>query len=184
MYEKILVVLADGFEEIEALGAVDVLRRLQFAVTTAALGKKIQIVGCHGIPVITDTLLENCGAADFNAVVLPGGMPGAENLRKSEKVRFLLQCMAAEGKIVAAICAAPMVLAEVGLLQGRRFTMYPGFEKFLGGLVPSGNAVETDGNIITGRGPGALFDFCASIAQAFGAKDRVAALYRGMFVQK
>ncbi|MCQ2378260.1 MAG: DJ-1/PfpI family protein [Victivallaceae bacterium] len=184
MYEKILVVLADGFEEIEALGAIDVLRRMKFVVTPASLDGKTQIVGCHGIAVAADTALKNCKSSDFNAIVLPGGMPGAENLRRNETLRFLLQSFAAEGKIIAAICAAPMVLAQAGVLAGKRFTMYPGFEAFLGGLVPSEKSAEIDGNIVTGRGPGALFDFCAGIASALGVPEVVSPVYQAMFVEK
>ncbi|MCQ2352441.1 MAG: DJ-1/PfpI family protein [Victivallaceae bacterium] len=184
MTKKILVVLADGFEEIEALGAVDVLRRLQLDVVTASLNGKNPVSGAHRILVDADRPFADCAKEDFDAVVLPGGMPGAENLRQSAALRDFLQTMARQGKIVAAICAAPMVLANAGLLDGKRFTMYPGFEAFLHGLTYTSRAAERDGNIVTGRGPGALFDFCREIAAALGCGEKIPALYEGMFVQK
>ncbi len=184
MAKKIIVVLADGFEEIEALGAVDILRRLQFDVVTASLSGKKQVAGAHRITVDADCAFADCVQKDFDAILLPGGMPGAENLRQSAALRDFLQTMARQGKIVAAICAAPMVLANAGLLNGKRFTMYPGFEAFLNGLTYTCRAAERDGNIVTGRGPGALFDFCREIAAALGCGEKIPALYQGMFVQK
>ncbi len=184
MAKKVFVVLADGFEEIEALGAVDVLRRLQLDVVTASLSGKPQVAGAHRITVNADCALDDCNAKNFDAILLPGGMPGAENLRQSEKLRGILQTMNDDGKVICAICAAPMVLANAGILKGKRFTMYPGFEDFLGGLRYTDRAAERDGNIVTGRGPGALFDFCREVAFALGLQEKIPALYQGMFVEK
>ena len=166
METKILIVLAPGFEEIEALGTADILRRLSFPVTLAALGNDKIVPGSHQINVTADTRLSEIDPTEFSVVVLPGGMPGARHLRDSADLRQILQSFAAAGKIVAAICAAPIALGAAGLLTDRRYTVYPGFEREIPGGIHTGNRVEADGNIITGNGPGAVFEFATRIAAA------------------
>lgn len=163
---KILLLLAPGFEEIEALGTCDVLRRLNMEVATAAL-KDREVTGAHNIRVVADAELASLDAAKFDAVVLPGGMPGAVNLLAAKD---LVLDFAREGKVTAAICAAPLVLSAAGLLKGRTFTMYPGMGKYLNpGEEPTGRLVESDGTVVTGKGPGATFFFAAAVARALGA---------------
>lgn len=166
---KVLVLLAPGFEEIEALGTCDVLRRLGLEVTTAALNDR-EVGGAHGVRVVADAELAALDIAAFDAVVLPGGMPGAVNLLA---VKDLVRDFADKGKVTAAICAAPLVLSAAGLLEGRTFTMYPGMGKYLKpGEHPTGRMVETDGTVVTGKGPGATFLFAAAVARALGVEPR------------
>lgn len=177
---KILLLLAPGFEEIEALGTCDVLRRLGLKVTTAALND-CEVAGAHGVRVAADAELKDLDAADFDAVVLPGGMPGAVNLLAAKD---LVRDFARKGKVTAAICAAPLVLSAAGVLEGRTFTMYPGMGKYLKpGEKPTDRPVETDGTVVTGKGPGATFLFAAAVARSLGvspeATDEVLA---SMFV--
>jgi DJ-1 family protein len=162
---KTLLLLAPGFEEIEALGTCDVLRRLGVEVTLAALGER-EVAGAHGMRVVADAALKGLDTAPFDAVVLPGGMPGAVNLLA---VKDLVADFARRGKVTAAICAAPIVLSAAGVLEGRVFTMYPGFGKYLrDGEKPTGRMVESDGTVVTGKGPGATFRFAAAVARALG----------------
>ena len=180
--EKILLILADGFEEIEALGTADILRRLGLEVITASL-KPGLVTGAHNMKIAADADLSTLIEENFAAVILPGGMPGAANLDKSPVVTAVLEKADRENKVIAAICAAPFVLAKRGLLNGKRFTMYPGFESELGGLTYTSNPAETDGRIITGRGPGAVFEFAKHLAASLGMADGCKKLYQGMFIE-
>ncbi len=179
---KIIAILADGFEETEAVTVIDVLRRLDQKVVVAGLAGT-EVTGSHGLRFRADSVLGDCSGDRFDAVFLPGGMPGAAALRDSEAVISLVRRVAGEGGVTAAICAAPIVLARAGLLAGKRFTAYPGFESSFHGAVPTGAAAERDGRVVTGRGPGASFAFAAELATALGLEKEVAALYCNMFVE-
>ena len=186
MAKKALVLLADGFEEVEAITPIDYLRRAGIELSTAAAGESLELTGSHGIPVRADLslgeLVKRAGGLsglcrDLDAVLLPGGMPGASNLAASPDVSALLEAMARDGKIIAAICASPaLVLAPLGLLRGKRFTCYPGMEQGLGGTGPwSEERVVIDGNIITSRGAGTAAAFAIAVigrlaGEAAGAK--------------
>lgn len=182
MKEKIYLFLADGFEEIEALGVVDILKRAEIqTVTVGVNGKKYQL-GAHNIKVEADILFEDADFSDGGAFILPGGMPGSLNLTQHAGLRKLLQTKYSEDALVCAICAAPMALSQAGLLKNKTFTMYPGMTSFLAdGDVPTTAGVETDGNIITGKGPGLFFDFACAIAEKMGHSGQVAALKKAMF---
>jgi 4-methyl-5(b-hydroxyethyl)-thiazole monophosphate biosynthesis len=170
MAKKAVVFLAEGFEEVEAVTPVDYLRRAGVEVAVAAAGRDEIVTGSHGIPVKADvTLGELAGQgravpAAWDAVILPGGLPGADNLAASAEIGSFIREMAAAGKWVCAICASPaLVLAPLGVLEGRKFTCYPGMEKTVSGARWSGDRVVIDGNIITSRGAGTAGNFAAAI---------------------
>ena len=165
MKKMVLVALAEGFEEIEAVTIIDILRRAGVEVIIAGVGKR-EIIGAHGITVAADLLLEQYqGSPD--AVVLPGGMPGAKNLKESEVLKDLLSKMKKANKLIGAICASPaVVLASHGFLDGKKATCYPGFEKELGPNVTfSPERVVRDGQIITSRGPGTALEFSLELVK-------------------
>ena len=172
MKKKALVVLADGFEEMEAVTPVDILRRSEVDVIIAGLGK-LSVRGAHNIVMEADVLFGDYeGFPD--AVILPGGMPGAENLANSEKLRDMFLKMNSEKRLIAAICAAPaLLLAPTGVLKGREATCYPGMEKSFSSDVKFTNEeVVRSGNIITSRGPGTAFVFALKIVEALAGEDR------------
>lgn len=155
----VYVFLANGFEEIEALAFTDILRRAEIEVKTVSIYTESIVTGSHGIPVMADITLNDISDAEIEAVVLPGGMPGTLNLKDCAKVIELIRYAYDNGKYVGAICAAPMILGEMNLLNGRRATCYPGFEKYLSGAVATGAKVECDNKIITSKGAGTASDF-------------------------
>lgn len=161
--------LITGFEEIEALATVDILRRAGLPVRTVSLTGETAVTGSHGVTVVADTLFED---VDFNTaemLILPGGTPAFsehEGLKKSVKAFY--DC----GGKVAAICASPMVFGILGMLKGRNATCYPGFEKYLeGALLQTEKAVVIDGNVITGRGPGLTIEFALTIVEILAGKS-------------
>jgi 4-methyl-5(b-hydroxyethyl)-thiazole monophosphate biosynthesis len=166
MIKKALVFLADGFEEVEAITPIDYLRRAGITVTTAAISGVEMVKGSHQVGILADTTLEKLApqGADWDAVVLPGGGVGSENLAGSAGVGSFVKAMAAAGKLVCAICAAPaVVLAPLCLLTGRRFTCYPGMEDRVSGAAWTADRVVIDGNIVTSRGAGTAGEFAAAI---------------------
>ncbi len=176
----IYVFLATGFEDIEALAPIDIMRRAGLGVETVSItGEKI-VVSAHGVGVVADTLIENVDFGQADMIVLPGGMPGAANLDACEPLRQGIKTLYAEGKPLAAICAAPMVLGHLGILSGRRATCYPGFESHLSGAEYTAALVEQDGQFTTGRGPAAAMAFGYALAERFAGKGTVQALRDGM----
>lgn len=176
----IYLFLANGFEEIEALATLDILRRCGLAVTTVSISADRTVMGAHNIPVLADSLFADNDYAAADALVLPGGMPGAKNLLEHEGLRNALIAQNERGALVAAICAAPMVLGLHGLLVGRQATCYPGFEGYLTGATHQSAYVVEDANIITGRGPAAAVEFGFAIASRFVAPQQVADVRAGM----
>lgn len=162
----IYVFLADGFEEIEALAPVDLLRRAGVEVGTVGVTGKT-VVGSHKIPVTADIEISEAVTDGLEAIVLPGGIPGTPNLEKSSEVQSFIDYCAANGKYICAICAAPSVLGHKGLLRGRKATAYPTFQSELDEAVLSDSYVVCDGNYITARGAGVSFKFAAAIASKF-----------------
>ena len=169
---NVLVIFAPGFEEIEALTIVDILRRSNIDVTTAAL-QNSPVEGAHGVQVCTDKTLEDIDMNSFHGIILPGGAPGYENLRKDNRVIELIQKAYNEKKLIAAICASPSVLADAGILNNKKCTIYPGMEVEIqkgGGLFLEEDVVIDD-NIITSRGPATSLVFALKLAQFFAGKD-------------
>ncbi|WP_303918977.1 DJ-1 family glyoxalase III [Draconibacterium sediminis] len=169
--KKIAVHLADGFEEIEAISIIDVLRRAGFKVTVVSMNKTMEVDGAHEITVKTDALFEDLDYDNIDMIVLPGGMPGAANLKAHSGLREQILNFNDMKKPLAAICAAPMVFGNLGLLKEKKATCYPGFEEELHGAIITGEAVEEAENIITGKGAGVAIKFALKIVEKFKGKD-------------
>ncbi len=171
----VLVPLAEGFEEIEAVTIVDVLRRADIAVSTAGLQAKV-VVGSHRLAVTADVLLAEVLQQPFDAIALPGG-PGTYKLRDDQRLLGMLRSHAGEGRLSAAICAAPIVLSAAGLLQGRKVTAYPSVRQELSAGEVVDAPVVVDGKIVTGSGPGTAMPFAlklVEILRGHSTADRVA----------
>ncbi len=161
---KIMVPFADGFEEIEAITNVDVLRRAEINVITISLEKKI-VKGAHNIEFITEGNINDVDITQLEGIVLPGGMPGAVNLRDNKKIIDIVKELYKNNKLIGAICAAPIVLEKAGIINDKKVTSYPGFENKLKSCKYKSDRVVIDGNIITGRGPGTALEFALSIVR-------------------
>ena len=178
MRKTAVIVLADGFEEIEAITPIDVLRRAGVEVIIAGVGKT-EVKGSRGIRVIADTRLEDYTGIP-EAVILPGGLPGAENLKNSPVVSAFIQKIRQNDKIIAAICAAPALVltGQPGFLEGKKITCYPGYEKELGpGATFDDERVVTDALLVTSRGPGTAMEFSLELVSRL-ADERTANLLR------
>lgn len=162
----IIVLLADGFEEIEALTPVDMLRRAGLEVKTVGINSKIA-VGSHNIPVVCDAVPADINLSDVSMAIFPGGMPGSLNLDASSYTDEVINSVISRGGHIAAICAAPLILGRRGLLEGKRATCFPGFEEELVGADATGENVVTDGNITTARDFRAALEFGDELARLF-----------------
>jgi 4-methyl-5(b-hydroxyethyl)-thiazole monophosphate biosynthesis len=168
--KRVLVPLAEGFEELEAVTIIDVLRRAGIDVVVASLGDS-PVAGSHGIRIAADTPLGALAEQQFDMIALPGGMPGADHLKKDTRIAALINRLCGEGKPVAAICAAPMVLAAAGVLDGRRATSYPGFLKDAKRTTVVDEPVVSDNGVITSRGPGTALDFALALVAELAGRD-------------
>ena len=169
MEKKVIVLLAEGFEEVEAVTPVDYLRRAGLSVTVAALGESTLVKGSHGITVTADAAFKalDASVANWDAVVIPGGVPGADNIAADKDALAFIVKMATAEKVVAAICAAPArVLAPVDILIGRGFTCYPGLEKQVHNAAWNEDSVVVDGGLITSRAAGTAGLFSIAIIEA------------------
>jgi len=181
----VYVFFAEGFEEIEALSVVDILRRANINVKMVSVTGCKTVSGAHGIPVVTDNLFEDENFSKAGMLVLPGGMPGATGLDAHKGLRELILNFAEVDKPLAAICAAPLVYGNLGLLKGKKATCYPGFEKFLEGAILSRDkAVVKDGHLITAEGPAAAPAFALEIVSFFLGKEKADEIAAGMLVRK
>lgn len=176
----IYVLLADGFEEIEALGTVDILRRCDLEVKTVSITENLTVSGTHGIVVYADICKEEIKEDEIDALILPGGLPGADNLENCAFVTDLLKRAADDGKLLCAICAAPKVFGVLGMLSGVKATCYPGYEAKLVGAITKRSDVVFDKNFITSRGAGTTHKFAAEIAFALGKRVQARRVIRAM----
>lgn len=160
---KVYIFLADGFEEIEALTVVDLLRRADIDITMVSVSGSLDVMGGHRITVRADKLFEELNFSDADMLVLPGGKMGTDNLSVHEGLDKLLKNFAKQDKLLSAICAAPSILGNKGLLKGKKAICYPGFEEYLTGAKVVDTDVVTDGNIITSKGMGTSIDFSLAI---------------------
>jgi protein deglycase len=171
--KKIAVLLAEGFEEVEAVTPIDFLRRAGIEVVTAGVtGENVK--GAHDVTFAADKAVKEVLAAaeEYDGVVVPGGMPGAEHVAASREAGEFIKTMAASGKLIAAICAAPAVVLEpLGVLEGKQATCYPGFEEQLRGAAFKAKRVVVDGNCITSRGPGTAGEFALAIIEYLRGKE-------------
>ena len=168
----IYMFLAEGFEEVEALAPLDIIRRAGLEIKTVGVGSKT-VIGSHGIPVTADITVDELSDSTPDMVILPGGMPGTKNLDANETVHKAIADAVKNGAYLCAICAAPMILGKLSLLVGKKATCFPGFEEYLAGAIVTGQKVAVDGRIITAKGMGAAVEFGLAIVAAL--KDEATA---------
>ena len=177
MHRLVIILLKNGFEEIEALAPLDVLRRLNYHVKLISMEESLDVIGSHGVKIEADELYSD-SLLECKGVILPGGMPGALNLKNDYRVINLVKKYNEEKKLIAAICAAPIVLGKANILSNANATSYPGFENDLKCLNYLEDKVVVCNNIITSRGPATAFDFAFAIAEYLGLNT--SNLYKGM----
>lgn len=182
--KKAVIFLAQGFEEVEAMTPVDLLRRAGVEVEMLAVDGSDTVTGAHGIQITVDNSIDSADLSETDLLILPGGMPGTKNLDASRAVADALISADKQGKLIAAICAAPSVLGHLGLLEGKSATCYPGFEKELRGAEVSAESVVVDGNIITSRGVGTAIDFGLKLTALLVDSETANELGKGIVYEK
>jgi 4-methyl-5(b-hydroxyethyl)-thiazole monophosphate biosynthesis len=178
---KVAVILADGFEEVEAIAIVDVLRRAEITVVIAGLHDG-PVVSARKVKIIPDTVIDTVLPDGFDMIVLPGGQPGADNLNADPRVKDLVRAFSQKGKLTGAICAAPIVLGSAGVLKGKHATAYPSYKDRLGGAVYEEKAVVEDGDVLTSRGPGTAFAFGLAIVARLVSKEKAQKIREAMLI--
>ena len=179
MKKKVLIPLAEGFEEIKAITIIDILRRADIEVVVAGVDTEI-VVGSHGISINTDQLITNVVVENYDMIALPGGLPGMENLKSSKKVIEAIQQLRGADKFTAAICAAPVVLKEAGITDGRTVTSHPSFSKVMVKSHHTGGRVEVDEKLITGQAAGSAMEFAFKLVEVLMGKEKVEEVNRGV----
>jgi 4-methyl-5(b-hydroxyethyl)-thiazole monophosphate biosynthesis len=182
MIKNIAVHLAEGFEEIEAISIIDVLRRADFNVSVISVTGKNEVTSKQNVTVAADQLFENVDYEKIDMIVLPGGMPGAKNLKEHKALGEKILSFYKSGKPLGAICAAPIVFGNLGILENKNATCFPGFEDELKGANLTGNDVEVDGKIITGKGAGVAILFALKIVEFIKGKESADELGKRMVV--
>ncbi len=184
MTKKILVPLAEGFEMIEALSVVDVFRRAGADVDLVAVGDSLQVTSSHHVPVIADKYLNQCVDVEYDLIVLPGGIPGAENLRNSDLLAELLKKQNHEERLYGAICASPAIVLEYhGLLEGKKATCHPGFSDKLSSTDNAAEKVVVDKNCVTSKGAGTSIDFSLELLAILMGKEKRKEVAKGMALE-
>lgn len=173
---KVFVFLAEGFEEIEAITPIDILKRAEIELTTVSITNSKVVCGAHNISVVADLLFAEADFSTNDLLLLPGGMPGTLNLEAHEGLKNLLLLQAAKGKYIAAICAAPSILGKLNLLQAKEAICYPGFEKHLLGAKLSEKQVVISGNIITAMGAGVALEFALKLVEVLKGKEMASSI--------
>lgn len=182
--KKITVHLAEGFEEIEAISIIDVLRRAEFNVTIVSVTDNLVVTGSHGIKVFADKLFNKVDYEKMDMIILPGGMPGAANLNEHLGLREQILNFNESKKLLAAICAAPLVFGNLGILKNKEATCFPGYENQLHGAIATGENIEVSENIITGKGAGVAIGFALKIVEILKGKKFADELSKKMIVLK
>lgn len=177
---KVYEFLATGFEDIEALIPLDIMRRAGVDFKTVSITGDLYVESAHGVSIKADMLIEDADMSDADLIMLPGGLPGATNLNAHNGVKKAIIEQNARGKMIGAICAAPMVLGGIGLLQGRRATCYPGFEKYLEGAEYTHELCTVDVNITTGEGPAAALPYAYTLLAALTDRQTADQVAEGM----
>ncbi|HYE82430.1 MAG TPA: DJ-1 family glyoxalase III [Clostridia bacterium] len=181
--KKVYIYLAEGFEEIEAITVVDVLRRAEIDARMISITGKKEVKGAHGITVSADEVFENTDSFGADMIVLPGGMPGTRYLGEHKGLTEVILGFAERNKPIAAICAAPSILGRLGLLDKKKAVCYPGFEETLKGAVLDEDIVSQEGNFITSRGPGTAIYFALKLVELLADNETAEELREGMIVQ-
>ncbi len=180
---RALVFLADGFEEIEAISVIDILRRADIHVDTASLSARLEVTGSHGITIMADILLDSVADIEvYDAVITPGGLPGSTTLRDDSRVLSLIREAATRDRLVASICASPIVLEAAGLTAGKSGTSFPGFRDQLGFQDYREDLVVEDGQLITSRGPATALLFALAIVRRLAGTDTYRKLREALLI--
>jgi len=179
---RVAIILADGFEEVEAIAIIDVLRRAGIDTVIAGLHDG-HVTSARKVKVIPDTTIDTVKVDDFDMIVLPGGQPGTDNLNADPRVKELIRSFAQKGKLTGAICAAPIVLANAGVLQGKHATSFPSYRERLEGALYEERSVVTDGNVLTSRGPGTALAFGLAIVERLINKDKAQKIKEAMLIK-
>lgn len=180
--KKVLIMLAQGFETIEALSVKDVCARAKIRCDLCSLEAK-EVISSHGIKVEADLTLENCEYKNYDALVIPGGMPGAKNLKENDRVIEIIKHFNSHKKLIASICAGPIALAKAGIINGKEVTSYPDYKEQLGNVIYKEEIVVVSDNIITSRGPATALEFSYEIIKGLGYKEEAENIRKAMLVE-
>lgn len=181
--KKSYIFLADGFEELEALSPIDIMRRGEMDIVTVSISDSYTVTGAHGVPIIADMLISEISEADVDWLICPGGMPGAKNLHDCNQLNDMLLRHYDNGGHVAAICASPaLVFSPLGIIKGKKATCYPGMESYCADAEMVDQFVVVTNNVVTGQGPAAAIDFALKLVEISKGKDVAESVAAGMLI--